>query len=234
MFKDEEICGKLIKLNGQPVPVITWYNPPKKMLNRELLKAITSKYKNYLIMGDLNAHFQPFSKNQNPNGEIFADFIENTTSAHILNNSNDYTSYWYDGGNEAHSIIDLFIGSDLFVQNLTRYEVRLHSKLDSYQNKHYHIPVTASFCLHKKEKLLKKSKNDAYNYDKANWKQFKNCLNEKVEELEAIDDPETLSMRTTDVIKDSMEKSIPKVKKNDRISYANHEYNENPYNFTLE
>lgn len=54
-IKDLEIIGLSIKCNNQKCFIFSIYNPPQSNLNIELFKYIDSTYKNYLIIGDLNA-----------------------------------------------------------------------------------------------------------------------------------------------------------------------------------
>ena len=218
---NEEVSGKIIKLNGTPVAIFSWYNPPNKLLNCEFLKYIDSKYKNYLILGDLNAHLEPFSRSMDKNGEVLASFLE-SSQAQILNNSSDFTSYWTSNvnGNEifSHSIIDFVIGSGLFVQNLRQYKTLRLTELDAYQNKHFHIPVLAIFNLKKNEQSVRNSQNECFDYIKADWNKFRQIQDSKIEELNKLNDPVSLAREVEDLILTSANEAIPKINKTNRIS----------------
>ena len=215
---NEEVSGKIIKLNGNPCAIFAWYNPPSKELSDDFLKYIDSKYKNYLILGDLNAHLEPFSRRDSVDrsGKILAKFIESSRCS-ILNNSEDITSFWSNGERESHSIIDFIMGSELFVQNFREYRTIRYSDLDAYQNLHYHVPVIATFNLSRNEKSIRRSNNESYNYAKADWAKYKSIQDENIGELLRIDDPLTLKKEVEALITKSANDSIPLISKNDRI-----------------
>jgi hypothetical protein len=215
---NEEVSGKVIKLNGNPCAIFAWYNPPSKELSNEFLEYIDSKYKNYLILGDLNAHLEPYSKRESvdKNGEILAEFIESSNCT-ILNNSDDFTSFCSSGEKDAHSIIDFIMGSELFTQSLREYRTMRFSDLDAYQNLHFHIPVVATFNLAKNEKTIRRSNNESYDYAKADWAKYKTIQDTSIEELLKIDDPLTLKQAVEDLIVNSANEAIPLISKSDRV-----------------
>jgi len=215
---NEEVSGKILKLNGNPCAIFAWYNPPSKELSNQFLEYVDSKYKNYLILGDLNAHLEPYSKRESvdKNGEILAEFVESSNCT-ILNNSDDFTSFWSSGDKDAHSIIDLIIGSELFAQNLREYRTMRYSDLDAYQNLHFHIPVVATFNLAKNEKTIRRSNNESYDYAKADWPKYKTIQDASIEELLKIDDPLTLKQGVEDLIVKSANEAIPLISKSDRV-----------------
>ena len=218
-FEGEEICGKIIKIKGNPTAIFSWYNPPGKQLSGALLRYIESKYQNFLILGDLNAHFEPYSErvSLNTSGEILADFIE-SSNASIINDSHSITSYWTSDTKSSHSIIDFIIGSNSFLQKLREYKALKYSNLDAYQNKHYYVPVVATFNMSKTEKTIRNAKNDSYNFAKANWAMYRSSQEENCEEMLLENDAERLKNKVEEQIINAANKAIPKIVKTSRIS----------------
>ena len=134
-------------------------------------------------MGDLNIHTNLCKKNDSL-VEALIEFIH-ANEAVILNEPGQPTSIWRSrassnrGALESNNILDLFIGTELFYDNLLSYKVLAHRKVDLYQKEHYHVPVVCEFSLTKKIESHQ-SKNPAYNVEKADWNCFKNALNDLI------------------------------------------------------
>ena len=52
---NEEIVGFSTKIGAHNISFFSYYNPPSKKLNREIILHIQNNLINYLIMGDLNS-----------------------------------------------------------------------------------------------------------------------------------------------------------------------------------
>ena len=145
----EEATSITTKINGQPLAILAWYNAPNKNnINTEIIKWYDEKYKNYLIVGDLNAHCSPWATKQNRAGTQLNDALDSMRSI-ILNEEGYPTSYWGNGQVHAKNVLDLFIGSEICMENLREYKVMPISPVDIYQNK---IPCPRNLCIRSKEK----------------------------------------------------------------------------------
>ncbi len=89
---DDEIVGINIKNKSSELNIFAIYNPPmssqnKKKLNTELIKNLIDRYKNSLIIGDLNAIM---NNNPNTNGKLLLDLIDNSDIC-IANSEDKFT-----------------------------------------------------------------------------------------------------------------------------------------------
>ena len=216
---DDEIVGIQLKCNSTNIQIFNWYNPPnQRELNTNLLSWIASRYKNYLLMGDLNIHTNLCKKNDSL-VEALIEFIH-ANEAVILNEPGQPTSIWRSrassnrGALESNNILDLFIGTELFYDNLLSYKVLAHRKVDLYQKEHYHVPVVCEFSLTKKL-ISNQSKNQAYNFEKANWDCFKESLNEAIPDI-VEENENILASKIEDCLVKAAKKAVPLIKKSKR------------------
>ena len=95
-FKDLEITGILIKINGKKTAIFAYYNPPQSEVNYDFFKYLENKYKDFLVGGDLNAKIKPYnSLRDQKNGKILEKIILNQKCL-ILNDPENKTptSHW--------------------------------------------------------------------------------------------------------------------------------------------
>ena len=90
----EEIVGIKIRTNrNMYINVFAYYKAPKRKLNTELLKWIDTNFKNYIIMGDLNAHLINYGAEEcNECGNALNEVLLET-NAIIMNKPNEKTYY---------------------------------------------------------------------------------------------------------------------------------------------
>jgi hypothetical protein len=208
-----------IKLNGVESAITSWYNAPSRNgINQNLLKWFDNKYKHYLIAGDLNCHCSPWSKKTNYAGDSLTEFLDSNRSA-ILNDPRQTTSYWKSGDKSSNSIIDLFIGSEFFMENLISSKVYPVSVLDVYQDLHYHVPVICTFGA-KKEKVIRTS-NEAYDYTTADWSELRLSLDALAPTIDICKNAMGLAVEVTRAYNVAVESAVKKItqeKKTNRVT----------------
>ena len=215
----EEAVAMSIKLNGVESAIASWYNAPSRNgINHNLLKWIDSKYKHYLIVGDLNCHCSPWSKKTNYAGDSLTEFLDSNRSA-ILNDPRQTTSYWKSGDKSSNSIIDLFIGSEFFIKNMISSKVYPVSVLDVFQDLHYHVPVICTFGA-KKEKVII-TNNEAYDYTTADWNELRLSLDALAPTIEICKSAMGLAFEVTRAYNVAVESAVKKItqeKKTNRVT----------------
>ena len=215
----DEIIGIFVKLKGRKVAIFTHYNPPSESLNKSLYEYIDNKYKEYLIIGDLNAKIRPYNKTSNKNGKILNDIMIKTR-AQIINPINaGFTSFRSTMVKSSHSTLDYMVGTELFYESLENFKTHKYSILSHHQNLYYHVPIIGTFNLEKHQKILEKSKNNTFIYERADWVGFIKSCDLKLENIKASEDIVEMSNKLSQLIKEAAEDNIPTVeKKSDRIS----------------
>lgn len=85
--KENQAIGAEIELeNNETITIFSIYCPPSNQLNIELLDLIASKYKNSIILGDLNAkHRRWHCSKDDPKGKHLAEFTD-ANNLIVLNN----------------------------------------------------------------------------------------------------------------------------------------------------
>jgi len=174
--KANEIVGIKIVLEKTEAHIFNLYNPNK--INTLLMANLEKKFKNILLMGDLNARIRPLSPSYNGNGKNLEMHLLSSKSI-ILNKQNMPTSYWRSNGVSSDATLDMFIGNDLFIQNLHSIKTLKNSPVSCWENDHFHVPVEAVFKIKCNKRIIQKSKNESFDYNKANWALFSTiCENE--------------------------------------------------------
>jgi hypothetical protein len=171
-FEVEQICIK-IRIKNKYIFIITYYNPPDKDLNIDMLNYLDEKFENYIICGDFNSKNTSFGcKVNNKNGTKLEEFILNS-KALILNNKVDPT--YYRTYNNYQEILDLFICSNSLFRLIDNFKVLNHKDLGSD-----HFPIKIEMRKDNVPSKIKKDYNTPkFDYAKANWGKFKEYLNNK-------------------------------------------------------
>lgn len=217
---EEEIIG--IKLSAKnynshqigDLVLFSYYNPPNKTINQDMVSKIFNSNKNFILMGDLNAKNKFMgSSTTNKNGEILENIIS-SSRAQILNNQFEPTFHIYKENDEYHACLDFFIGSASVAAKLINCQTLQNEFLCS---DHSPIELIIGSCIVNSNKEEISSKT-IYNFEKANWDSFKEIITDTIV---SIDDGyinslnrDQLNELIIDSIKRAMEKSIPKVKRN--------------------
>ena len=212
--------------------IISLYNPPQTNLNKEFFEYIESKYKNYLIIGDLNAKSNIFgNEKSNKNGEILERIIFNL-NCQIINENYEPTFHIIKNKNvepDFHSFLDLFLGTTIYANNLIEYKIHNECSLNSIQLKQYHSPIEIRVSTnnyisnHIDNNIIEKNLNSTdvkiYSkrlYDKANWERFMIDIDKiSLDNLDnSIDDIHDSILKILTI---AIEKNIPKVKNDQKI-----------------
>lgn len=193
IFPDEIVCIKTM-FDKSPFHIISYYNPPNKKLNHEIFNYICMNFRNYILLGDLNAksvHFK--SKKSNNNGEILNSILSNQ-NCQILNESFEPTFHIYKKSmkDDYHEFLDIIIGSPSASNLTSEYKV-IKSNLDSIQPKMFHSMIEISLKIQKNSidnstnTVENKPKKKIFLYDNADWANFKSNLELfEIENLESI------------------------------------------------
>lgn len=214
---DIELIGANLTINRnnskESLEIYSYYNPPNVNLNLEALNKILKDKTNTIIMGDLNAKNTIFGSDKtNKNGEILEDFITNS-SAQILN-SDFQPTYHNFKGNQAdyHSCLDYVIGSTYIATIVSKCKTFNSCFLNSD-----HSPMETVLGIDsERNKDTCPDTNKLYNFDKANWSDFKieiidaiaNISNEYLNSL----NKDQLNEIIIKTITTAMENNIPKIK----------------------
>jgi len=210
-----EAVGLQVKFNEFTTTFFNYYNPPSNdNIDIHFLNWMRAKYKDFLLMGDLNAKTN-LCRRQNQAGNSLQDFMVDNECV-ILNEPGQPTSFWRSNGIETNNILDLIIGTELFYDRLLSYKVLTCSELDPYQYEHYHVPVMCQFKMTRKIKPIE-SKNEAYNINQANWELFKIILETSSASIELTRNANEIATEASKAIREAAKSSIPLVKKTGRI-----------------
>jgi exonuclease III len=177
-FESEHLCIKT-NYKNQDLYVITYYNPPSKIIEKNMLEEIEKNFQNYIICGDLNSRSKSFGCNgENQNGSILNEFIQNSNV--ILANNQDIT--YFRPHSDYKEILDIILVSKNFHRYCLDFEVKYECSLESdhypvelkiqpfYKTTVADVTNTLSKPEEKKEAIL--------NYSKANLDKFRSKLDE--------------------------------------------------------
>ena len=143
---------------------ITLYIPPDKHINKDLFLYFERNFKNYAILGDLNAKIPELNRDFNAKGKVLDEIIRNS-KIYILNSNKDPTNFHIRNDIKSTSVIDYFIGTDLFQKNFIWYKVLKSDLLKVYEQANYHRPIMANFNFMVKERKRPKNLFNYYKYE---------------------------------------------------------------------
>ena len=166
----DEIVGIFVKLKCKRTSIFTHYNPPNESLNIFLYEYIDKKYREYLIIRDLNAKIRPHNKTSNINAFI-----------------NGFTSFRTTLDKSSHSTLDYMVGTELFYKSLENFKRHKYSILSHHQNLLL-VLIICTFCLENHQKIFEKPKNKTYIYERADWIGFKKSCDLKLEKINTSED----------------------------------------------
>lgn len=185
---EDEIIGITLRIANRPIAIFNYYNPPDQDLNKELLNHIDTKFKEYLIMGDLNAKLKAYNYNNNKNGRILENSLLDIR-AQVLNTNkkNEPTSYRTTNEKTSHSTLDYMIGTNLFSEFLDNFKILENSIINYHNNLYYHLPIRCKFKLEKDRIPKNNSNNKAYLYNKADWEGMAKEMDHLISQLKSND-----------------------------------------------
>ena len=172
LLKKDDASGFLMEASesGQ-IAVFSIYNPPNELINLDLWNFIIKNYKNFIIMGDLNAKSNLWhNKSENKNGKDLEQLILQN-NLFVLN----CPSPTFKRGN---STIDLTICSN----SLRKYSSK-HKVLDLSISDHQ--PTITSF-----NKITPKKEKKSFIL--TNWPMFQEILENQEEPFSTIQTPEEI------------------------------------------
>jgi hypothetical protein len=184
-----EIVETKFRIKNKKIAVFSYYNAPNKKLELEFFKYVKNKFKNFLILGDLNAKSRRFNTKTNRNGQLL-DRITDELNLSILNDKWDSTNFRKIDGISSNSVIDYGIGSEIFTKHLESYKTMTGSLLSAFENLYYHVPIKFTFKIQCNVET-NKSHNKSLLYSKANWTKYKLQLDVQLNEInenETIDE----------------------------------------------
>ena len=168
------------------ISIFSIYSSPSTKLNESLLEHITSNYKNYIIIGDLNCKNKIWHcKDDNANGLSLENFLSKSNS-HILNCPKP--TYL-----RGKSVIDLSITSSSMMNNFQYHKVLNHTISD-------HQPTITVF---KNLQITKRS----FTIKRVNWDIFRNEVSKKLpaNNLNTIDEIENEATALINDLRSSLE-----------------------------
>ncbi|CAF0942296.1 unnamed protein product, partial [Brachionus calyciflorus] len=159
--EEDEIVGVEIELeNKEILAIFSYYLSPSSSLNSEFLVEANKKYKNLLIIGDLNCISQNWHcKYKNQNGRTLEQILEDQ-NLYVLND--DTPTY-----KRSENILDLTICSSNLLKFFSDFKV-LNSQISD------HNPTLTTF-----KKL--NTKNERHKSSKIDWDKFRKLLNSEQE-----------------------------------------------------
>jgi hypothetical protein len=172
-----EICSVNIFLNGKEICIISYYNPPKDEVSEKVFDILKDERIEYILMGDLNAKSTLWTADENNlNGDILNNIIINHDC--IIVNNKEPTHINFNG--KTKSILDYCIVSNKLSDKFEDFKVCVDEDMTSD-----HLPYILSLNFDMSNRKIKYSQfakvNNSYNFNKANWVEFKNCLPLKVD-----------------------------------------------------
>ena len=188
-----------IKLENYLI-IVALYAPPKSEILKTDLQQILNLGNKVIAAGDLNAkHLSWNCYYSNKNGNTIFDYIERNPL--ILEYPNSFTLYPHNL-KARPSIVDLAIFKNITNQHTIEALHELNSD---------HKPVLMVFTSNKINNQTSSSPQ-YFNYQNADWKTFKNALNNKIKitpTLESIESIDTSIDELTQTISDAIAQSIP-------------------------
>ena len=167
-----EIVAINTRINEKEVCVVSYYNPPNSKLNEKVLEILKKEEVEYIIMGDLNAKSTLWGADKNnENGDILDNLIlENDC---LIVNNKDHTHESFNG--KSKSILDYCIISIKLHDIFEDFSVLKEEDMTSD-----HLPFILKLKINKNNSsdnnYRRSRKQKSYNYNKANWDDFKRAL----------------------------------------------------------
>jgi hypothetical protein len=156
--------------------IISYYNPPDKILSKELFTVIQDLKINYILLGDLNSKLTSFGCNKDNRNGLFLEEILNNHNCVIVNDKTH--TYYPFHENYFSDILDLALCSSLLYKYITELVVLRDSDMSSD-----HVPI---MIMLKYDNSFSsddtRHQNTFYNYNKAVWKIFKANLPTEIPE----------------------------------------------------
>ena len=109
----------------------------------------------------------------------------------------------------SESTLDLFVASPIFATNFNTSETLEVSPVVKFQNKYFHLPITATFNMKNVQKSNKISHHVSRVYERADWDKVKNEMDRLLIDLNEDDSAEQLSLNIGRCLKKAADYGIP-------------------------
>lgn len=124
-----EVLGIKIKFGKEDIMIISYYNPPDKMLSKELFTVIQDLKINYILLGDLNSKLTSIGCNKDNRNGIFLEEILNNNNCVIVNDKTH--TYYPFHENYSCDILDLALCSSFLYKYIKEFVVLRESDMSS-------------------------------------------------------------------------------------------------------
>ena len=204
---DLELLAVTIETSSAPVTVVSYYNPPSSSLSTDILRLLADRNSHLIIVGDLNSKTTSVGcKETNRNGRLLEEAIGDSNLVVLNDRTPTYHSHIYDDYSE---LLDLAICSPSTAQHFRSFEVLLGQEMGSD-----HSPIAIRLSLIASRQLRPQvDTHPRFNYDKADWNEFRARLNCNPP-TSALLDANELALFVTQAIMDAAKGSIPQVSAN--------------------
>ena len=194
--------------------IASYYNPKK--LNCYFFKLVKEKFKDFIILGDINAHSTLLGDSvSNTNGKI----LENILMDGCFIIANDVSQPTYIGFNQdKKSVLDVCICSPFLWNKITEFKILSNDNMGSD-----HLPLFVNFSGSPLSKTcaanIKYSGEVNFKYEKADWESFKSELDIYAPYIPPNDEIELLNKFFVDSVYSAAQKSIPGKSNSISINY---------------
>jgi hypothetical protein len=215
-----ELLAVSIEINKKQLIIATYYNPPNIQSSEMVFNLLSQQNKEFIILGDLNSKSTALGcAGSNPNGLILEKIIcENDC---VILNNNDHTYFSFRDFNGCSDKLDLLISSSTLYSKVANFTVLKEEDMTSD-----HVSIKIVLITSKRPRLIVKdssSSDEKFNYNKANWEEFKRCLTIN-SPSEICDDVENLDNFVTKSLLDAVNSTIPRKLKNGNQTRSLPEY----------
>ncbi|RNA02669.1 RNA-directed DNA polymerase from mobile element jockey-like [Brachionus plicatilis] len=193
-----ESLSILVKIKDKKVSISTLYNPPNQTLQFDFFQRLSELRSNVIIGGDLNSKSTLIGcKNQNNNGNILEKIIHDLNFYVI----NDSSTTFHRNINNYEEILDIFLCSSNIAELISSFGVYD----EDLTIDHYPTWINIST-----DKLITRPNFYAnFNLKRANWKNFKDCL-DTLPGVEYKSNSDLMCSEITMKILNAAEKTLPK------------------------
>jgi exonuclease III len=200
-----ELVAISILIAGRPVLVAALYNPPSGrvhdgVLRGELFNHIDREWKDWVLLGDLNAKLTSLGCRENDDKGL-EDILLNTSATVVSDKTHTYYRY---GANNYSELLDLCICSPGMASKVSSFEVLTLKDMGSD-----HVPISVTFDSVTSRQRSTSTERETYNLQLADWQLFKDELQE-CPTTDVFSDIEGLNTFIINGILAAAEKSIPR------------------------
>jgi hypothetical protein len=191
-----------IKIFGSPKDMLihSVYQHPTELIDTNKYKSLISNNLFNLIIGDLNAtHNLIKGKRINHNGKLLFELL---LDSDLMCLNNDTPTFYHVNG-KYFEILDYALITSNFYSYIDKFSVLEDVGSD-------HLPILIKFkSINTRQNVNNSSNKHQFNYNKANWSEFKKLIKKKSTLITNTNDVEELNNQIMKVILDAATKAIP-------------------------